>query len=187
MIEIRGYLDKDREATERVCIETAGKRASEDPEYGEMILNMYHRYYTSKAKEYCFVPVNERDEALGYIVCAPDTREYIKGYMRDEVAAVRRFSLAKSAISLAGVFSGIPFMRKYPAHLHIDLTESCRGQGVGSRLVAELCEKLRADGIPGVMLIVAAGNTSAIGFYNKNGFRRIIGGKSGVVMGKELI
>ncbi len=59
-----------------------------------------------------------------------------------------------------------------PAHLHIDLLPRLQGQGWGRRLVDALAAALRARGVPGVHLGVAAANSRAIAFYEHLGFRR---------------
>ena len=187
MITVRQYESRDLAGVERICIDNAGKRAKQDPEYGQMILYMYNRYYTSKSPEYCFVAADENDTPLGYIICAPDRRAYDRDYVRCEIAAIRKFSLSKALLARAEMLISLPYKRRYPAHLHIDLDERARHSGTGTRLMTALCDKLRAQGIPGVMLIVSSGNKNAVSFYGRNGFKiagRLFG--SAYVMAKKL-
>ena len=65
------------------------------------------------------------------------------------------------------------FSGKYPTHLHIDLTEKCRRQGVGTRLISALKEELKGRGINSIMLSCGASNKAAVKFYEKNGFKTI--------------
>ncbi len=186
MISVRGYKDKDREAVERICIETGPAAALSDARERELLLYMYCRYYTSKSKESCFVGADENDKPVGYIFCAPDRKKYKREYLRDEVAAIRKLSFSRSLLALGEIFISIPFEKKYPAHLHIDLSDGYRSQGLGSRLVDALCGKLNNDGVKGVMLIVGGDNKGAIRFYQKNGFQILLGTKFFKVMGRIL-
>jgi ribosomal protein S18 acetylase RimI-like enzyme len=74
----------------------------------------------------------------------------------------------------------------YPAHLHIDLLERVRGQGLGRRLIDGLIEDLRASAVPGVHLDVAADNPNAIAFYEHLGFETLERAADGLVMGRRL-
>ena len=62
-------------------------------------------------------------------------------------------------------------VQDYPAHLHIDLLERARGQGLGRELIERLLADLRMRGIRGVHLDVAADNTNAAAFYRHLGFQ----------------
>lgn len=183
---LRAYRDSDRERVEYICRSTAGKRAMEDKVWGEVILELYCRYYITKSKDYCFVGTDENGVATGYIFCAPSQKEYIRGYLRDEVRAVGKLGLQYRIIALGEMIAREPFSKKYPAHMHIDLCEGCRRQGLGSALVKELCEKLRAEGVPGLMLIVGKGNKNAVAFYKRNGFHIFMSVPGGYMMGKKL-
>ncbi len=63
-----------------------------------------------------------------------------------------------------------PPLPGFPSHLHIDLLEHLRGQGLGERMMLELFRRLRSAGSPGVHLGVAAANTGAQRFYARLGF-----------------
>ncbi len=186
MVSVRQYADGDREAVERICTETGAAKAFTDERRREIQLYMYNRFYTSKANETCFVGVDEEDVPVGYILCAPDRKSYRHGYFRDEVAAIRKLNFWWSISALGEMILSFPFEKKYPAHLHIDLSEGYRSQGLGSRLMTALCDKLKNDGVRGVMLIVGGENMGAIRFYQKNGFIILLGTKIFKVMGKTL-
>ena len=63
-----------------------------------------------------------------------------------------------------------PQLPGYPSHVHIDLLEHLRGEGVGALMMTELFDRLRAAGSPGVHLGVAAANAGARRFYARLGF-----------------
>ena len=186
MINVRAYEDKDREAVEKICIATAGEKALREPLWGETILNIYCRYYITKAKDFCFVAVNETDTPIGYILCAPDRKEYKQEFLSDEVKAIRKYNLIYSVFALGELILAVPFEKKYPAHLHIDILDGYRHMGIGSELMTNLLDKLQSVRIRGVMLSVAATNKNAINFYFKNGFKSLLRTKLFFVMGKRL-
>lgn len=65
-----------------------------------------------------------------------------------------------------------PLTDAYPAHLHINLLPRLQGQGLGERLVTTWLDLLKAKGANGVHLGCNAGNTRALRFYDRYGFRR---------------
>lgn len=63
-----------------------------------------------------------------------------------------------------------PALHAYPAHGHLDLLESARGQGVGRRALTELMRRLAQAGAGGMHLHVSPENLDAQAFYAKLGF-----------------
>ena len=78
----------------------------------------------------------------------------------------------------------------YPSHLHVDLLERARGVGWGRRMMEQVMGKLRQRGSPGGHLGVSILNPSALGFYQKLGFRELIqvgtGADGCIYLGKEF-
>jgi ribosomal protein S18 acetylase RimI-like enzyme len=74
----------------------------------------------------------------------------------------------------------------YPAHLHIDLQERARGQGLGRLLMERLLADLRARGVVGVHLGVDEDNPDAIAFYRHLGFQDVGHEPGGLLMGLRL-
>lgn len=58
---------------------------------------------------------------------------------------------------------------RYPAHLHVNCRFDARGQGLGTRLIAEFIGELRRRACPGVHVVTGRGARN-VGFYNRNGF-----------------
>lgn len=75
---------------------------------------------------------------------------------------------------------------QFPAHLHIDLLPTLRGQGVGRVMMDRLLSALVADGARGVHADVDLRNDRAIGFYRYLGFSSIGTIDDVVVMGIRL-
>jgi ribosomal-protein-alanine N-acetyltransferase len=55
----------------------------------------------------------------------------------------------------------------------LDVTASARRQGVGRQLLTELEGRFRAAGVRRVQLETAVGNTTAIAFYERLGYRKV--------------
>ena len=62
---------------------------------------------------------------------------------------------------------------EYPSHMHIDLLQRTRGQGIGRRMMEQLMDALRKRGSLGAHLAVSLLNTPALGFYQRLGFHEL--------------
>ena len=182
---IRPYAPKDRERLREICLATATPRVYENRALREWILLMYNDYYTARESAHCFVAVDERDQAIGYILCAPDYHRYRRNFLpylpsiaRRSKRAARRWLLHPGEKAYAG---------EYPAHLHIDLFPQAQRKGVGRQLMDTLFSHLQAMGVPGVMLGCAAENVGANAFYAACGFSRLGKTPDTIYWGKKLL
>ena len=185
MIEIRKYNPKDKENLRRICIETSSMPIETETQRKFLTL-MFNDYYTEAEPENCFVAVNEDDEAVGYIICSINYDGYNKIFSKFYLPEIKELGLkyyimAKSEMLLHGFFKN-----KYPAHLHIDILDTCQGQGVGTRLMNALCDHLKENKVNGIMLSCGAANTKAIKFYKKNSFVLIKNILGSCIMAKKL-
>ena len=69
----------------------------------------------------------------------------------------------------------IPPGRMYVMSLAVD--PSCRGRGIGARLVDAVTVEARAGGLDAVALDVAEQNSGAIRFYVREGFTKVAEGR----------
>lgn len=185
MIEIRKYESKDKENLRKICIATSGMPTETEVQRKFLTL-MFNDYYSEAEPENCFVAVNEDDEAVGYIICSINYDEYNKIFSRFYLPEIKElgakyYFMAKTEMLLHGFFK-----KKYPAHLHIDILDSCQGQGVGTRLITALCEHLKENNVKGIMLSCGASNTKAVKFYKKNSFVLIKNILGSCIMAKKL-
>ena len=58
---------------------------------------------------------------------------------------------------------------RYPAHLHVNLLDGFRGQGIGGDLVGIFCDVARQRGASGVHVVTSRGMRN-VGFYKTLGF-----------------
>lgn len=182
MATIRPYDVKDRDRVQALCLTNAGcAEASADMQ--QYILNMYCNYYIDCEPENCFVAVDDYDNAIGYIICAQNCDYYEKRFAEDYLPAMLELGLKYYVDAKLDIISHTMFKNDYAAHLHIDILDGYRGQGIGTELIDTLKNHLRSKGLRSVMLVVGADNEGGIRFYERNGFEKLITTHLGVAMG----
>ncbi len=183
MYTIRPYQKKDREAVEGICVGTSD-HFSQNPLMREALLQVFCHYYIEKEPENCFVAADEDDKAVGYILCAENFTEWEQHFRKEYIEPSDN---PITRMMGPGTIDGLKnFAADYPAHLHIDLSEDCQRQGLGTRLMDTLLAHLREKDISGVMLCVAADNEKGKSFYYKYGFTELERTEQEIAMGIKL-
>lgn len=202
--EIRAARPDDEDAVVNICHKTFIDVP--DFPYPELIGFRWVVCYIRHSYDFSFVAVNEEDQAVGYILCAPDSLLYAKSYHSEMIPLIRKACrrLAKThpdlykkhrSLFLPRVDEYKSFLlrrivREYPAHLHIDLLPEYQKMGLGGKLMNSLLDRLKKAGITGIHIIVDAGNTNAVGYYKSFGFKilkyRKIFSMNDYVMGLKL-
>lgn len=172
MITVRKYEEKDKENLRKICIETTSF-SLDDPKMLKYLKLMYNDYYTEVEGENCFVAVDENDEAVGYILCAKDFDEYNKIFKAFYLPEIDALGIKYGLMARGGILEHKLYSKKYKAHLHIDLSDVCRHQGVGTKLMNALKEHLSQNGCHSIMLSCGYSNTNAIKFYIRNNFEKV--------------
>ena len=122
----------------------------------------------------------------GYALAALDSRAFYARYDREwrpqlctrfplpsgDPAAWTRAQTAHSWYHHPEYFCPEPYAA-YPSHMHIDLLERARGQGLGRRMMEQQMDQLRVLGSPGAHLAVSVRNKPALGFYAQLGFQEL--------------
>ncbi len=185
MLEIKNFEMKYFEDVRQVCINTGPQKAKTDPGEKDRLLAIYCDYYCEQEPQNAFILVDENDRAQGYIFCSENAKEYHKKF-KPYMKRVRKQGLVACLIPWGEkVFYNFK-IKKYPAHLHIDINHEFTGNGNGTRLMQTLCEHLKSKGVCGVQLMVSTSNTAAIRFYKRNGFKSICSVGGATAMAKEL-
>ncbi|MDO4284916.1 MAG: GNAT family N-acetyltransferase [Eubacteriales bacterium] len=184
MYHIREYQERDREKVRAICLATGPQTEELYPGIRKALCTVFCDYYIEEEPENCFVAVDEQDEAQGYILCAGNWSVWARRF-RTEYLEKGDQPIAR-AMGEATIRTLEKFAERYPAHLHIDLLPQAQGQGAGSRLIRTLEKHLCDEGVWGLCLCVAADNTGARLFYQKNGFTELLCEGKEVVMGKTL-
>lgn len=180
-IRIRTAERRDREALEEICLATAMEQARKHALLREAFLMVFCDYYVQQEREHCFVAVDEKDAAVGYILGAPSfekwEREIHSSYLDRSENVIAKSIVKGEAETMR------PFAERYPAHLHIDILPQYQRMGLGSRLMDVLRDHLRKQGIKGVMLGVSSDNEKGKSFYRRYGFEELARDDSQIVMG----
>lgn len=185
MISIRKFEEKDRENMRKVCLETSSFDVSNE-KCAKFITLMYCDYYIEAEPDSCFVAADEEDNAVGYLICGKNFDEYYKAFMAFYMPEIRKLGIKYAAMAMGEILTHRLYSKKYPAHLHIDLSDVCRHQGVGSRLMGELKAYLSQIGIHSLMLSCGFDNKNAIRFYERNGFKKVANLFGSYIMASEF-
>lgn len=187
---IRAAALSDLDAIKRICLETSF--APDDVRYRALIPLRWATPYVEYNPENCFVVVNaaQADNVGGYILSALDTlsfRQYrflhYEAQMQAALKEVLPLFSNEEQEDLKALFSLTPpkldavekeIIEEYPAHLHIDISQTLQRRGLGSKLMDRLIAHLKEKKVPGVHLRVAADNALGIRFYRKYGFDALL-------------
>ncbi|MBO4338430.1 MAG: GNAT family N-acetyltransferase [Clostridia bacterium] len=180
---IRPCRADDLETMREICIETSSLPLNDEKDR-RLLLLMFCDSYAEYGK--CFVAVDEADQPVGYILCAENTRLFFKDFRKHILPQTAELGFKYSLEARGMVFLHKLCVVFAPSHLHIDLTKSARGQGVGTKLMNALKNHLAAQNIKRVQLTCSSGNKSAIGFYKKNGFKTVFRGFGSCVMKYDI-
>ncbi len=151
-IVIRKYKREDRQAVRDIAWETAfmGKPASVFFSDREIFADFLTLYFTDYEPESCFV-AESKGNVIGYLIGAENETRLKKNFVfkiipKLFIKAIARGVLLKKKNSrylkncfnsfLKGEFRDPDFSEEYPAILHINIIESLRKSGIGSKLVS---------------------------------------------------
>lgn len=179
---IRRYQERDLAAVYDICVRTAaaggdarGRYASDD-----LMPDIFAGPYVYLEPEFSFV-LDDGGRAVGYVVGTPDTAAFVRAY-RDRwlprLAGRYPDPAGPPDKEMIGLLNWpermlLPFLARYPAHLHIDLLPPFQRAGHGRRLMETFSAAAARAGAAGIYLGVAAANVAALGFYDRLGFTPI--------------
>jgi GNAT superfamily N-acetyltransferase len=131
------------------------------------------RYLTNFAS-CAFLAVDGGGQVVGYIVGSLDDP------LRDPIFA-----------DLDHLKAFRDVIARYPAQLHINLTEGCRGRGIGRLLVGAFVDLAAKRRLPGVHAVTSRGARN-VRFYAANGFVEQASARAGadtelVFLGRDLM
>ena len=183
MFELMAATSSDLPALYRVALVTGDGGDDATAQHGDpdLIGHVFVGPYVALASGRSFAVVDERGIA-GYVLGAPSTPTFLAERELDWFAPLRRRygvvdtgQLTLADRDILELFDA-PYpvtdelVERFPAHLHIDLLERCRGRGVGRAAMARMMQALADGGAHGVHLEVDQRNERAIGFYRSLGF-----------------
>lgn len=188
-VSFRNLMVKDKIEITRICFETAflGKHGQDIFDDPNLFFDMGFYYFIRFDTKYSFVA--EADGViLGYILGTPSLHKYfwINGliivpfFFLPKLITFRYkvgFKTLKFVLFLLldALFRKIPRSNasRYPAELHINLSEKSRGKGIASQLMKKLLEQLQENQIKGIQLNTTSENKDALKLYYRFGFKDI--------------
>lgn len=186
---IRDARPEDRAAAYYVCLKTGDYGGDGEPYYADdpdALGRIFVGPYLAFALE-LGVMLEDDHGVCGYAFGAFDSRAFYARYDSEwrprlcasypmpqgDPATWTRAQAVHTWYHQPDYFCPEPY-DDFPSHLHIDLLDRAQGRGLGRRMMAEVMDRLRRRGSPGVHLGVSVLNVRAQGFYLKLGFRELI-------------
>jgi ribosomal protein S18 acetylase RimI-like enzyme len=153
---------------EAVFWETANTTTFETDEERSAFQWRYFGYYIEHAPEMTFVAYDAGGSGDGGGAVDTDTvaTTAVLGYICGVADTRAHRELYEIAPHIA-VFDDL--YDRYPAHLHINLTATARGKGLGGALLRTIEERARNGRAPGIHLVTSVGARN-VRFYRKNGY-----------------
>ncbi|KAK7054200.1 pheromone-regulated membrane protein 10 [Favolaschia claudopus] len=183
---IRKATIADEPGLSHICLVTAdaGKSAEHLHDYKELPGLVYSVPYLSLPTTWAFVLADGPD-VVGYIVGSTDTRAYEK-YASEHWWPVQAEEYQPKDMVKEGDKKYAALLRKMhtapdaniafsPAHMHINILESYRGQGWGRKMIQTAVDHLKGEGINKLWLGMDPRNKDAGKFYERLGFRAFEG------------
>jgi ribosomal protein S18 acetylase RimI-like enzyme len=183
---VRPYRAGDREAVFRIAAYTAffGEPVEAFLDDRALFCDFFYAYYTDLEPDHGWVAC-AGEEVVGFLMGSTDTRSRPRRWMiRIFPRILPRFILGGYRLGRATLRYGVNLMQgelrgehlavdvtAYPAHLHINVSSSWRGQGLGRQLMDAYLGQMRALKIPGVHLSTTSANAAACLLYEGLGFQ----------------
>ena len=183
---VRPYQSTDRESVMRIGADTAyfGSPIEAYMEDRNIFLDSFYAYYTDVEPDHGWVACVDGN-VCGFLMGCTDssahTRKYIRSILPRLLGNLLRgkYNFGKHTFKyILGLIGG--FLRnefpsadhkEYPAHLHINVDQDWRGNGLGKRLIDAYLKQLVECAVPGVYLETTSLNEAACRLYEKKGFR----------------
>lgn len=154
-----------------IFFESSARKNFAREEDKDSFFNLWTSYYLKNEIESVYTASDSDGDIVGYLMGCQDSR----------AASAHYAPLLKSYALFADLFA------EFPAHLHMNLTESSRGRGLGQRLIDAFLADLKP--CAGVHIVTSA-DARNVHFYRRQGFtheiRRVLDGREYLFMGRSL-
>jgi ribosomal protein S18 acetylase RimI-like enzyme len=183
---IRSLNPSDASAVCRISADTArfGDPVESVLDDRDLFVDLFTGIYITQFPETCWV-ADAGGQVVGYLTGCLDSRAYDRLFRRNLLRVLLKVCLGRYRIGRRTLRTGLGFvcetlrrgpspdLARFPAHLHINVLATYRGQGIGQRLITMYLAYCRESGIPGVHLRTSDQNTAAIYLYRKLGFETL--------------
>ena len=181
MLSVRPYIISDREQVEQICLENAGCSDAKE-ETKKLVLLIYCTYYLENERENCFVAVDDDGKVVGYILCSENYNTYEKVFLEKYIPQAAMISARRYVDAKFNMLKFGMYRKEYPAHCYINVDLRHQNAGIGGLLISTLKAHMRKKYVKGLMLVCDAENEELVGFFEKNGFTRLIVTRFGQAM-----
>lgn len=189
MIEIRQAKTSDLDSLYQISIETghAGGDARQLYTDQKLIGHIYSAPYLVFEPELVLVATQE-DQVVGYCAGTSDSTEFETKLEKEWWPALREkypkpnettrssWTADEQICQMIHVPEIIPkqITDSFPAHIHMNLLPSAQGQGIGGKILERWTRQAIQLGISAVHIGANANNNRAIGFWNSQGFDKLV-------------
>jgi ribosomal protein S18 acetylase RimI-like enzyme len=167
MCTIRNYKSNDKKYLRKICEYTATPTNHKNL---ASVSIMYNDYYTENEPNNILVLCNEKSIPVGYILCSTNYNKWLNamnGKYKEKLAKVdpnEIFTLENVIIK------NHESIKEKSNHFHIDILPDYQRKGYGHKLIEELCEKLKNEGINHISAVRIKKNSGSYNLCLKEGF-----------------
>ena len=171
-MEIRKYIPSDKPRLRYICKETAGGIFKHSEKTLEAAAIIYNDYFTENENDNIFVLADDNDNAVGYIICSSDYSKFMK---LNSSVYLKRVIKASPVLSsaLIGYMLCLKCIKNKSVHLHMDILPEYQRKGWGTKLIDELCVRLKSKGINTLSVCCVSRSSAGYKMYTKYGFKEI--------------
>lgn len=151
-----------------------------------IFVDAFYTYYTDLEPSGSWVACSD-EKVVGFLTGCLNTRRYQRDLLRVIAPKViknlflGKYKIGKRSLSYFGVVSNELFHANkyiidydiYPAHLHINIEKSSRGNGLGHELIGQFLNQLSTAKVSGVHLLTTSENKIARKLYEKMDFHLV--------------
>lgn len=170
MLEIRNYIESDREIIRTICKDTGRKSFQKTEKKRETLCYMFMDYYLDWEPENVFVATYD-GVPCGYIVCSTNKELFQQKMKEIYIPKLFKYSwvlgvftkiCASTSKKLDNLFNGGGF--------HINIDDKHQGLKIGPKLLTTLGRHLKDKGHKYIYLVTQNRKTRGYGFYRHFGF-----------------
>jgi ribosomal protein S18 acetylase RimI-like enzyme len=198
-VNIRPYGSSDEPQVRRICLDTALYGApiqqcvADDLLVTEALLGYYLRFEPD-----ALLIADDGNEVVGYLAGARHTLRFERLFASRVLPGLALGFLMRGhwhrarswRIAAAQAVNGARLLRVrnsvaklYPATLHVNVDERCRGRGVGTLLLQRFLGLLESEGVPGVH--VSTETDAGAAFFARHGFSDLGSRRMMSICGRE--
>lgn len=171
MYYIRKYKLSDRERLRFISKQTAWKSYRRNKAKAETVAIMYNDYFTKYEPDNIFVAVDKDDIPVGYIICSSNYEQFVCKNNEEFLPKATKLHPPIRFVN-KGLMQALNSIKspERRVHFHIDLLPEAQKQGLGTKLLDELCRHLYNNGTEYLAACGVNRYAGSYKFYKKYGF-----------------